>query len=282
MKTYDTEIAHPIYDITRAIVGREIRMGDTITFMSEVDLTEIEGIRNRTGMRPSYTAFAAKAVALALHEFPYANRRAYVPFGLPFFRVRLQTFHTVDVTVAVERDIPGVEVATFIDILRNADELSLLEITRKLRTLAVSDESNNKQWREYKWIVTHLPAWLASLVVRIPVFFPSMWAKYRGGSVLISSPTKYGVDVLVGAWTAPLGVTFGLVKERAVVKAGKVVPCPTFTFTLNFDRRVMAGAQGARFFKRIVEILERAKTEMAPYMLGTLEAMPADLSPAVQ
>jgi hypothetical protein len=139
--------------------------------------------------------------------------------------------------------------------------------------LAASDESNNKQWHDYKWIVTHLPTWIASLIVRLPVSFPGLWAKYRGGSVLISSPTKYGVDVLVGAWTAPLGVTFGLVKERPVVKAGKVVPCRTFTFTLNFDRRVMAGAQGARFFKRVVDILERAQTEMAPYLSGASQEL---------
>jgi hypothetical protein len=65
-----------------------------------------------------------------------------------------------------------------------------------------------------------------------------------------------------------VGVSFGLVKSRAVVRGDSIVACPTFVLSMNFDRRVMAGAQGARFFKRIVERLERAETEMAPYLSG--------------
>lgn len=270
MEAYEIQPGHPFFDVTRSIVGHEIRMGDTITFLSEVDLSEAEQLRvyaARLGVRkPSYTAFVVKAVALALHDFPYANRRLHRRPWLPFARLRLQKFNSCDITVAVERDIPGVEVATFIDIIRDADRISLEKITEKLHALATCNETNNRQWCEYKRIVTRLPHWLSSLLVRLPAYFPSLWAKYRGGSVLISSPTKYGVDVMVGAWTAPLGVSFGLVKERPVVRAGKVVPCRTFTLTLNWDRRVMAGAQAARFFKRIVDILEHPQTEMSAYL----------------
>ena len=48
-----------------------------------------------------------------------------------------------------------------------------------------------------------------------------------------------------------------------MVNARRVVACPTFTFTLNWDRRIMAGAQAVRFFRRIIEILEEARTELA-------------------
>ena len=83
--------------------------------------------------------------------------------------------------------------------------------------------------------------------------------------MLVSSPAKYGVDVVVGTWSHPLGVSFGLVKPRPVVRGTEIVACLTFALTLNFDRRVMAGAQAARFFKRMVDLLEHAETEMAPY-----------------
>ena len=36
--------------------------------------------------------------------------------------------------------------------------------------------------------------------------------------------------------------------------------------TLNFDRRVMAGAQAGRFFKGIIDVLEHAEVEMAAYL----------------
>ncbi len=53
--------------------------------------------------------------------------------------------------------------------------------------------------------------------------------------------------------------SFGLAKPRPVVRDGSVVVRPTFTLTLNLDRRLMAGAQAARFFERIVELLENPK-----------------------
>ncbi|MFH1022568.1 MAG: 2-oxo acid dehydrogenase subunit E2 [Planctomycetota bacterium] len=278
MKTYRIGRSHKFFDVTAGIVGREIRMGDTVTFLSEIDLSEVESIRQavpKGGNKPSYTAFVAKAVALALREFPYANRRLFRLFGLPFLRRRFQQFTRCDITVAVERDVPGVEVATFIDILRDVDQRSLAGLTRQLHALATSDETTNRQWRQFKTISTCLPVWLAKWIVRMPVHIPSLWAKYRGGSVLISSPAKYGVDAVVGAWMAPIGISFGLVKDRAVVRRGAVVARRTFVLTLNFDRRMMAGAQAAKFYRRIADILEHARTEMGEMDSGKNTPVPA-------
>jgi hypothetical protein len=202
---------------------------------------------------------------LALLDFPYANRRVCRPPWLFWSGTRLQKFHRTDVAVAVERDFPGSESTAFIDIIRDADRLPLLTITDALHALSISDVTSNKQWRQFSTIITRLPQWLSTLLIRIPCFIPSLWVKYRGGAVLISSPAKYGVDVVVGTWSHPLGVSFGLVKPRPVVRGTEIVACPTFVLTLNFDRRVMAGAQAARFFKRMVDLLEHAQTEMAPY-----------------
>jgi pyruvate/2-oxoglutarate dehydrogenase complex dihydrolipoamide acyltransferase (E2) component len=229
--------------------------------MSEVDLTEIEllraGAASRGWIKPSYTAVVAKALALTLRDFPYANRRL-LPRLLPFRGARLQQFHDCDVAVACERDEPGAEVATFVDVLRGADRLPLEAIGSWLRRLSASTEDTNEQWHSYRRVVRRLPRWLAKLVVRLPVFLPSLWVRYRGAAAMISSPAKYGVDAVIGTWTSPLGVSFGLVRQRAVVRDDKVVARPTFLLTLNFDRRVMAGAQAARFFHEIVRRLEAA------------------------
>ena len=271
MASYNISRADSFFDMTRSIVGHEVRPGNTVTFMSEVDLTELELLRARAASegraKPSYTAAVAKALALALRELPYANRRL-LPKLLPFRAARLQQFLNCDVAVACERDEPGAEVATFVDVLRDADRLPIDEINSWLRRLAASTEATNEQWRAYRGIVKRLPRWLSKLVVRMPVFFPKLWARYRGAAAMISSPAKYGVDAVIGTWTSPLGVSFGLVRQRAVVREGRVVARPTFMLTLNFDRRVMAGAQAARFFHEIVRRIEAADfggrtTEMA-------------------
>jgi pyruvate/2-oxoglutarate dehydrogenase complex dihydrolipoamide acyltransferase (E2) component len=266
---YTIEPWNRFFAANRSIVEYEIRPGNTVTFLSQVDLTDVEIIRaakDVSARKPSYTAFVAKAVALTLREFPYANRRLCRRAWLPFSGTKLQQFNCCDVAVACERNIPGAEVATFADILRDADQLSLGEITEWLHALATCDVHNNKQWQAFSGAITRLPHWLSTLLIRLPYFFPSVWVKFRGGPVLISSPAKYGVDVMVATWSWPLGVSFGFVKEQPAVRDGIIVACPMMTLTLTFDRRVMAGAQAARFFKRFVDILEHAKTEMAAYL----------------
>lgn len=261
---YTIEPKNRYFEAIRAVAEYEIRPGNTVMFLSEVDLTEVERVRARAtaGRRPSYTAFVVKAVAMALRDFPYANRRVCRRPWLPFSGPRLQQFHQSDVAVACERDIPGAESIAFLDVLRDADRLSLAEITEALHHLAVCDPSTNKQWREFSTLVARLPSWLSTLLIRLPCLVPSLWAEYRGGAVLVSSPAKYGVDVVAGTWTHPLGVSFGIARRRPVVRGEAIMACPTFTLTLSFDRRVMAGAQAARFFRQIVERLENAETEM--------------------
>jgi hypothetical protein len=264
--SYAVEPRNKFFEANRAAVEYEIRPGNTVTFLAEVDLTSVERVREHdaAGRRPSYTAFVIKAVALALRDFPYMNRRVCRRPWPPFSGPRLQAFRRCDIAVAVERDIPGAESTAFIDVLRDADRLSLAEITDFLRGLATCDAATNTQWREFSTIISRLPSWLASLLIRLPCFVPGLWVKYRGGAVLISSPAKYGVDAVLGTWMHPIGVSFGLVKPRAVVRDGQVVARPTFQLSLNFDRRVMAGAQAARAFKRIVDRLEQAETDLAP------------------
>jgi hypothetical protein len=261
--------AHPFEDVCRLVIGREVRMGNTVAFLGEVDLSEIEAIRASVSrrLRPSYTAFVVRAVALALKEFPYANRRLARGW-LPFLRSRMQQFTSCDVSVAVEREVAGTSAATFIDVLRDADEMSLSALTGKLRALTTCDESNNRQWRDYHWLVRHLSPWLCSLLIGLPRLFPSLWSRWRGGAALVSSPSKYGVDAVIGAWPSPVGISFGLVKQRAVVRAGKIEARPTFQLTLNFDRRVMAGAPAARFFRRIIDHIENAQNILAPAPAG--------------
>jgi len=268
---YQIEPRNRFFEANRRIVEFELDPGNTVTFFSEVDLSQVEHIRASANKenKPSYTAFVAKAVALALKEFPYANRRVSRRAWLPFGNPRLQRFEKYDIAIAAERDVPGAESVAFVDVLRNADSRPLNEITQWLRNLATCDINTNKQWHDFSTIISRFPHCLSSMMIRLPYFFPSLWHKFRGGAVLISSPAKYGVDGVVATWSWPLGVSFGLVKKRPVVRDDLVIACPTFLLVLNFDRRVMAGAPAAKFFKKIVDGLENAQTDMGDYLSNT-------------
>jgi len=50
--------------------------------------------------------------------------------------------------------VAGAESVAFIDVLRDADQLSLDTITERLHELAVSDSSTNKQWRDFSAVIS--------------------------------------------------------------------------------------------------------------------------------
>jgi hypothetical protein len=198
-----------------------------------------------------------KALALALQEHPFANQRV-IP---TLFGLRLQRFSDSDVFVAAEQDSPGREGVAFGDVLRKADQLELQETTDWLRGLHQPD---NAQWKLFSGLIERLPAWLSAFIVCLPRFSPRYWVRYRGAAATVSSPAKYGVDKVLGSWVHPVGVSFGLVKERPVVHEGQIVIRPTCDVTLSFDRRIMAGAPAARFFATILRHLENAETSLSP------------------
>lgn len=220
-------------EATHAALAAEIRPGNTVTFLVDVDLTEIEQVRAASGERaPSYPAFVVKAVARALRDFPFANRRVQRVL-FPWPGPRLQRFQRCDVAVAAGFDVPGAETESVVTIVRDADRLSLDAID-------------------------------ASLAGPIAARFdPRQWVETRGGAALVSTPGDDVADAVIGVWSYPLGVSIGRVERRAVVRDGVIVARPSWTLTLNFDRRVMAGAPAARFFRQVVDRLERAGTELA-------------------
>jgi pyruvate/2-oxoglutarate dehydrogenase complex dihydrolipoamide acyltransferase (E2) component len=258
------EPRNKFFEANSSIVEHEVRPGRTISFLGEVDLSEIEKLRTHAPpiRQPSYTAFVVKAVALALREFPSANRRVYDSGFWPFGGPRLQNFTRRDVAVAIEREIPGAEGTAFIDILRDADTAPLDEITTALKALGKADVSKNAHWSELSASISRFPSWISHRLIRRRLSSPEHWVKTRGGAVLVSSPVKDGVDAVLGTWSHPIGVSFGEAKKRPMVVGNVVEPRTTFFLSLNFDRRIMTGSQAARFFHRIVEILEKAGVEM--------------------
>lgn len=269
-KRYRITKANRVYRAVRAIVEYEVKPGNGVSFFNQVDLSAVEAIRKRlkaAGLTaPSYTAFVIKAVAISLKSFPHANARLIDHSFSLFGRNRIQQFEHCDIAVQAEMQMPDTEVATFADILRDADQASFEDIQHWLRALGNAEQSGNPQWRQFRDLMSRWPSFLSRWLIRLPLFSPALWARYRGGAVLVNSPARYGVDMLAATWTWPITVSFGLVKARPMVVEGKVVARPSFTLIMNFDRRVMAGAQAARFFKHLSDVLEQADATMGEFL----------------
>lgn len=241
----------------------ENRGDNKVAMLSELDMTSPQALRasvsQQAGIKPSYTAIVAKAISIALREHPYANRMAVERL----FWKRILQLHEVHMTVAVERDRPGIEQAVFAGTIRDTDKLDVADITRELQGLAESTEETNERWRLLKRMVETLPPFLARRLISIPRWFPDQWIRHRGGAVMISSPAKYGVDMMVANWPWPIGYSFGLVKDRVIAVEGSPLVRPTMVLTMSFDRRLMGGAPAARFFRAVCGHIEHAERDMA-------------------
>lgn len=265
-RRYALSLASRFESWTHNVTSREMNPAHSVVFTKEVDARIIEGIRQGSKTRPSYTAFVAKALAIALCEFPYANRRLFWSPLWPFCRL-VQAFQGVDIGVACEKGDATRPTETFLDVMRGAETRTLGDMTVWLRALAQSGPATNGQWRTFLRLVYHFPSPLTFFLASVlPTWVPSLWARYRGGAAFISSPAKYGIDRVTATWSAPVCVSFGLVRERPIARDGRVIAAPTFDLVMSFDRRIMAGAQAARFFARMVQLLERADVEMSPWV----------------
>lgn len=243
-------------------LNQEMTPAHKVSFIREIDATAMDQLRHdilaSDSVKPSYTALVVKAATIALGEYPYANRAI---LGFPGFR-RLVQFHNMDITVAIEKNVPQAEAVVLADTILAVDSKSLLQITRELQHSLSADAEEHPRWKLFFTLLSRLPVGLSCWLLRIPRYLPKQWVKHRGNACFINSPAKYGIDLVVADMLWPLTVMFGWVKERPIAIAGQVEVRRTMPLSIIFDRRIMAGAPAARFFNRLAEILENADREI--------------------
>lgn len=241
-------------------LNNENRVNDKVGMVIDIDLTHLQLVRNKlfiqTGLKPTYTTFLVKAIAQTLIEQKHANR---FTLDLPFYKRVVQLEGSADVSVAVEKDRPEIEQAVYVATVRDADKKSLTEIAAELKFFAGASSETDERWKAMQMVVEKIPfLWLSKLLISFPKYFPSLWIKHRGGAAVVSSPSKYGVDTMIGSWPWPLGFSFGLVKDRVIAVNGQAEVRQTMSVSFSFDRRLMGGAPAARFFRAVCDKLENA------------------------
>ena len=249
------KLNNKIFQVLSYIIKRELHPKNSVTFFREIDCSVIENIRTQymhhQFTKPSYTAFIIKAVSKAIEDHPFVNARVFP--GFPYSK--LFKFPEINTAVACEKDVPGAEFMAFLDVIKHTDKKSIDQIHRELLNLANANIENNAQLKSFMQIIKNCPIFLARQLCTLPSVVPSLWMKYRGAGIVVSSPSKYGVDGVSATWTHPLGVSFGLIQKKPVIRNNKVESALCFSLTLNWDRRIMAGAPAAKFFNSIANNL---------------------------
>ena len=164
----------------------------------------------------SVNDFVIRACALALIKVPETNVTWHDTF--------VRQYQNADVAVAV-----AVEGGLVTPIIRAAEQKSLLDISKEVRTLA-----------ERARAAKLLPA------------------EYQGGSFSLSNLGMYGVRDFSAIINPPQACILAVsaAEQRPVVKEGQVQIATLMTCTLSVDHRAVDGALGAYFLQVFKEFIE--------------------------
>lgn len=159
---------HPTIRADRVLhsLNNEVPSPRMVQFISEVDLSAIDRLRSRhEGHKPSYTACIAKAIGLAIREYPYANRRWFWWGPLR----RLLEFEGIHIAIAVERHMSERTAAP--EILYHVDKLPLKDIQARLKEWSESDPKETATFGTLLRLLRYLPVFAVQLLCALPASF---------------------------------------------------------------------------------------------------------------
>ena len=219
----------PLTGIRKAIsehMHRSLSVSAQLTVMGELDVAELVKLRKKLvgqeeklGTRVTYTDLMVAAVAKLLKEYPLVNAS--------LIGNEIIQWQDINVSVAV-----AIEEGLIVPVVRNADQKSLVEISKEVRTLAKKARERAlapEQVQGGTFTITNLGA---------------LGGGYRFETVIINQPES-----------AILGT--GGITDRAVVREGKVVVRPIMTYYLTYDHRVFTGAVAAAFINSLAELVAK-------------------------
>jgi pyruvate dehydrogenase E2 component (dihydrolipoamide acetyltransferase) len=222
----------PLTGIRKAIaehMHRSLSVSAQLTVMGEMDVAELVKLRKKLvaqeeklGARVTYTDLMVAAVAKLLKEYPLVNAS--------LIGNEIVQWEDINVSVAV-----ALEEGLIVPVVRNADQKSLVEISKEVRTLAKKARERAlapEQVQGGTFTITNLGA---------------LGGGYRFETVIINQPES-----------AILGT--GGITDRAVVREGKIVVRPIMTYYLTYDHRVFTGAVAAAFINSLVELLAKPES----------------------
>lgn len=164
----------------------------------------------------SLTAVLIKGVSQALKDHPMMNSR--------LVDGKIQLVEDININVAV-----ATEEGLVVPVIHEADGMSLGQVSSALRELTDKARKGKLSLEDVS-----------------------------GGTFTISNLGMLGVDSFIPIINPPQAaiLAVGAMKDRPLVRSGKLTVAPTATLTLVADHRVLDGGLVAKFLKRVKEILE--------------------------
>jgi len=186
----------------------------------ELDMSETIAFRKQCNSIPdtkiSFNDIIIKACAVALRNNPSVNSQ--------WFDDKIRYNNFVNIGVAV-----GVEDGLIVPVLKNADKMSVAEISNTVKKMAALARDKK---------LTH--------------------EMMQGSTFTISNLGMFGIESFTSIINSPNSVilSVGAIVQKPVVKDGEIVVGNTMKLTLACDHRVVDGLTGAKFLQSLKPLIE--------------------------
>ena len=224
----------PLTGLRRRIAEHMERSWRTVphaTAFDELDGSELVALRQalrataqQRGARLTYMPLLVKLLIPALKEFPV--------FNASFDEEQRAIVYKRDYHIGIATDSPE---GLMVTVLRNADQLTLLQIAAQLEHLIEGAQKRSLSLQE----------------VSGSTFTLNNVGSFGGSS---------GTPIINYPEVAILAV--GRLQEKAVVRNGAIVARTMMPLALSFDHRVIDGALAGRFLARFKELVEHPQQLM--------------------
>jgi pyruvate dehydrogenase E2 component (dihydrolipoamide acetyltransferase) len=228
----------------------------------EIDVTKsqlwLDRVREKTGVKVTFTHLVGKAAAVAIRERPELN--GIIRGGKIYLRDTVDVFFQV----AFEggEDLSGVKVS-------RADEKSVADIARELAEKAerIRDKTD-KTLRQTTMMLNKVPSRFVGFALRaaasLSYDFDLDLRRFgipydQFGSLMVTNVGGFGVQhgyaPLLPFSRTPALLLIGAVADKVVAKDGAPAVAPVLTVGATFDHRFIDGFQAAKLSKRFQDIV---------------------------
>lgn len=193
------------------------------TVSMDIDMTACMALRSRINnylagqSKVAYHDLLMKCTAKAIEAFPLINAS--------FKEEEIRRYKTVNIGLAVALDSGLV-----VPVVKDVDSKSLTQIAGENREHILEAQQGNLKQEEMS-----------------------------GGTITISNLGMFGVDHFTAVINQPESciLAVGAIIEKPVALDGQVVLRPMMNITASFDHRLIDGAVGARFLRKVRELMEQ-------------------------
>ena len=224
----------PLKGIRKTIAERMAKskqLAAHVTHVEEVDFTELVSVREKakqmaqkSNVKMTYLPFVVKAVVDGLKKHPHLNA------SLDDLKneIVVKKYYNIGMAVATENGL-------IVPVIKDADKKSLMQIAQEIEELSEKARTNKLMLNET-----------------------------RGGTFTLTNIGSIGGVFSTAIINHPevAILAIGRIVKRPAVKNGIVVVRDMVNFSLNFDHRVLDGADAANFLNIVKKSLEEPNFEL--------------------